>query len=168
MNTPKMLTPIYYITHDSPVGTLLIAATDAGVSGVYFENHRHFKGKDGWIAAPEHPHVKRACQQLDDYFAGSRQQFDLPLDLRGTAFQRAVWEALIAIPFGQSTTYGDHAAGIGKARAVRAVGTAIGRNPVSIIVPCHRVLGASGALTGYAGGLECKAFLLRHEASVLA
>lgn len=163
INTLKTVDVTYYVAHNSPVGTLLIAATDAGISGMYFEVHRHFKGKDGWILAPDHPHLKEAAQQLDEYFAGVRQQFDLPLALHGTAFQRAVWDALIAIPFGQSTTYGQHAVQIGRANAVRAVGTAIGRNPVSIIVPCHRVLGASGALTGYAGGLERKGFLLRLE-----
>ncbi|WP_370551329.1 methylated-DNA--[protein]-cysteine S-methyltransferase [Glaciimonas sp. PAMC28666] len=168
MNTLSKITPqagdvIHYIAHNSPVGTLLIAATDAGISGIYFETHRHFKGKDGWVLAPEHSHLKRAAQQLDEYFTGDRQQFDLPLALNGTPFQRAVWDALIAIPFGQSTTYGAHAAQIGRANAVRAVGTAIGRNPVSIIVPCHRVVGASGSLTGYAGGLERKGFLLRLE-----
>nr|WP_245182402.1 methylated-DNA--[protein]-cysteine S-methyltransferase [Glaciimonas immobilis] len=155
----------YYIEHKSPIGTLLLAATDAGVSGMYFEEHRHFKGKHGWLNQPYHLHLQLAAQQLDEYFGGTRQQFDLPLALQGTPFQRSVWEALIAIPFGQSTTYGHHAAVIGKANAVRAVGTAIGRNPVSIIVPCHRVVGASGALTGFAGGLERKAFLLRLEGS---
>lgn len=162
-NTLEIADVTYYIAHNSPVATLLISATEAGISGTYFEAHRHFKGKDGWILAPDHPHLKQAAQQLDEYFSGIRQQFDLPLALQGTAFQRAVWEALIAIPFGQSTTYGQHAAHIGRANAVRAVGTAIGRNPVSIIVPCHRVLGASGALTGYAGGLERKGYLLRLE-----
>ena len=162
-NTTNTLDSIYYVEHASPVGTLLIAATDTGISGIYFENHRHFKGKEGWHAAQDHPHLQLAIRQLDEYFAGTRQEFDLPLALRGTPFQRAVWDALIAIPFGQSTTYGAHATIIGKANAVRAVGTAIGRNPVSIIVPCHRVVGASGSLTGYAGGLERKAFLLQLE-----
>lgn len=165
ISTGKTADATYYDELGSPLGKLLIAATDAGISGIYFEKHRHFKGKNGWLHAPGHPHLKLAAQQLNEYFAGARQQFDLPLALRGTAFQQAVWQALIAIPFGQSTTYGQHAQQIGKANAVRAVGTAIGRNPVSIIVPCHRVLGASGALTGYAGGLERKQFLLRHEQS---
>ena len=167
-NTRKSADTTYYIAHGSPVGTLLVAATDAGISGIYFEEHRHFKGTEGWLNAPEHPYLRLAAHQLNEYFAGSRQQFDLPLALRGTDFQRAVWLALMAIPFGQTTTYGEHAQQIGKPNAVRAVGTAIGRNPVSIIVPCHRVLGASGALTGYAGGLERKRFLLRHEQSTQA
>ena len=167
-STGKDTDTTYYIAHGSPVGELLIATTDAGISGIYFEEHRHFKGKEGWLYAPEHPYLTLAAHQLNEYFAGTRQQFDLPLALHGTDFQRAVWQALIAIPFGQSTTYGQHAEQIGKANAVRAVGTAIGRNPVSIIVPCHRVLGASGALTGYAGGLERKQFLLLHERSTQA
>ncbi|MBC7488957.1 MAG: methylated-DNA--[protein]-cysteine S-methyltransferase [Glaciimonas sp.] len=154
---------IYYVEHRSPVDTLLVAATDAGISGIYFQNHRHFKGKDSWLEAPEHPHLKRAIQQLDEYFGRTREQFDLSLALRGTPFQCAVWKALITIPFGQLTTYGERAANIGKTNAVRAVGTAIGRNPVSIVVPCHRVVGASGTLTGYVGGLERKAFLLQFE-----
>lgn len=153
----------YYLEHHSPVGKLLIAASDIGISGVYFEQHRHFKGKNGWQYTPTHPYLTQATQQLDDYFLGHHQQFDLPLDLPGTHFQRAVWQALLGIGFGQSCSYAHIAERIGKARAVRAVGTAIGRNPISIIIPCHRILGSTGALTGYAGGLKRKAYLLRHE-----
>ncbi|MDP5007842.1 MAG: methylated-DNA--[protein]-cysteine S-methyltransferase [Glaciimonas sp.] len=153
----------YYCEHASPLDTLLIAATDVGISGIYFEEHKHFKGKDGWTHAPTHPHLQQTVQQLDEYFAGIRQQFDVPLAMHGTEFQQAVWQALCEIDFGQVSTYSKQADLIGKTNAVRAVGTATGRNPVSIIVPCHRVVGMSGALTGYAGGLDRKQFLLMHE-----
>lgn len=159
---------IYYVEHPSPVGTLLIAATDAGICGIYFEEHRHFKGKDGWQAVA--PPSSRSDQllvevtrQLDEYFAGRRTVFDVPLDLAGTDFQRNVWMELSRIPFGESVSYAQHAQRLGNPKALRAVGSAIGKNPVSIIVPCHRVIGSSGAVTGYAGGLERKRFLLALE-----
>lgn len=158
---------ISYIEHPSRVGTLLLAATDAGVSGIYFEEHKHFKGKDGWQqAVPQSPaaqHLEKAVVQLDEYFAGQRTTFDVPLDLSGTEFQRAVWQELSAIPFGKSVSYAQHAQRLDNPKALRAVGSAIGKNPVSIIVPCHRVIGSSGAVTGYAGGVERKRFLLALE-----
>lgn len=153
--------------HPSVVGNLLIAATDEGVCGIYFEEHRHFKGRDGWsppdAGSPAARHLKEAARQLDEYFAGRRTVFDVPLDLNGTVFQRAVWQALRDIPHGKCTSYAQHAQKLGNPKALRAVGAAIGRNPVSIIVPCHRVIGSSGAVTGYAGGLDRKRFLLRLE-----
>ncbi|MGZ3235902.1 MAG: methylated-DNA--[protein]-cysteine S-methyltransferase [Burkholderiaceae bacterium] len=155
---------ICYTEHDSPLGTLILAATEQGLCGVYFEEHKHFKGKEGWQHHPTHGCLPQAIQQLDEYFAGMRKIFDLPLDLHGTEFQRTVWQALSNIRFGEITTYTQHANRLGNAKAVRAVSTAIGRNPVSIIVPCHRVIGTSGALTGYAGGLERKQYLLALEA----
>jgi methylated-DNA-[protein]-cysteine S-methyltransferase len=155
---------IYYLEHHSPLGTLLLAATEQGLSGVYFEEHKHFKGKEGWQHQADHHHLQKAVQQLDEYFSGTRKTFDLALDLRGTEFQRTVWQALSNIGFGETTTYMKHAYNLDNAKAVRAIGTAIGRNPVSIIVPCHRVVGTSGALTGYAGGLERKQYLLALEA----
>ncbi|MEO8407018.1 MAG: methylated-DNA--[protein]-cysteine S-methyltransferase [Oxalobacteraceae bacterium] len=154
---------IFYLEHDSPVGTLLLAATDRGICGIYFEEHKHFKGKHGWQYAPGHAHLLAVASQLDDYFAGQRTSFELPLDMAGTEFQRAAWQELVAIPFGQSITYSQQARRLGKPNAARAVGLANGRNPVSIIVPCHRVLGARGAITGYAGGLERKRYLLALE-----
>lgn len=158
---------ISYIEQASPVGNLLIAATDAGICGIYFEEHKHFKGKDGWMrpqaGSTAAGHLAQAAMQLDEYFAGKRTTFDVALDLSGTAFQRDVWQALADIPFGRSISYAQHAQKLGKPKALRAVGAAIGRNPVSIIVPCHRVLGSSGAVTGYAGGLERKCFLLALE-----
>lgn len=157
---------ISYTEHSSPIGILLIAATDAGVCGVYFEEHKHFKGKDGWVQTATQlaaKHLKDAALQLDEYFARKRREFDVTLDMSGTEFQRNVWTALTEIPFGKSISYAQHAQGLGNPKALRAVGSAIGKNPVSIIVPCHRVIGSSGAVTGYAGGLERKRFLLALE-----
>lgn len=157
---------ISYIEHPSPIGILLIAATDAGICGIYFEEHKHFKGKDGWLKKPTHvvaQHLQKAAMQLDEYFAGQRTEFDVALDMTGTEFQRGVWTALTVIPFGQSVSYAQHAQVLGNPKALRAVGSAIGKNPVSIIVPCHRVIGSSGAVTGYAGGVERKRFLLELE-----
>lgn len=154
---------ICYIEHPSPLGTLLLAASEQGICGLYFEEHKYFRGKEGWRHDPDHPLLRNAACQLEEYFAGRRTGFDLPLDMPGTPFQQAVWKELIAIPFGQTGTYAHHARRIGKPDAVRAVGSAIGRNPVSIIVPCHRVVGASGGLAGYAGGLERKGYLLAFE-----
>jgi methylated-DNA-[protein]-cysteine S-methyltransferase len=157
------LTMTYYTEHESPVGRLLLAATDAGLSGIYFEQHKYFKGTQTWRRDDAHGHLRKAAQQLDEYFAGKRREFELPLDLAGTEFQRAVWRELAALPFGSTTSYLAIAQRIANARAVRATGTAIGRNPVSIIVPCHRVLSTAGGLSGYAGGLERKRYLLALE-----
>ena len=156
----------------SPLGTIVIAATDKGLAGLWFiEGQRYLPaeltGKSPWQENPEHPVLKRVSQQLTEYFAGQRSEFDVPLDLRcGTAFQQSVWQALLAIPQGDVVSYGEVSRRIGKPAAVRAVGGAIGRNPVSIIVPCHRVMGSNGTLTGYAGGLERKAALLRLEGAL--
>lgn len=157
---------ISYIEHPSPIGILLIASTDAGICGIYFEEHKHFKGKDSWLEKPTlaaTQHLKKTATQLDQYFAGQRTEFDVALDMTGTEFQRGVWTALTEIPFGKSVSYAQHAQGLGNPKALRAVGSAIGKNPVSIIVPCHRVIGSSGAVTGYAGGVARKRFLLALE-----
>lgn len=154
---------ICYTEHRSPLGMLLLAATDHGLRGLYFEQHKYFKGTDSWQRNERHPRLQQAARQLDEYFAGERRVFDLVLDLRGTPFQQAVWKALQCLPFGSTTSYRAIAQHAGNPDAVRAAGTAIGRNPVSIIVPCHRVLGAAGALSGYAGGLERKQYLLALE-----
>ena len=157
--------PIYFTEHASPLGQLTLAATNTGLCGCYFFDQRNFKGAQDWQRNDLHPLLQNTAQQLDDYFRGQRRVFDLPLDLQilGTPFQQAVWNALIDIPFGATSTYGRHASLVNKPLAVRAVGGAIGRNPISIIVPCHRVIGKTGALTGYDGGLERKQFLLRLE-----
>jgi methylated-DNA-[protein]-cysteine S-methyltransferase len=158
-----LLSDTSYLRHPSPLGELVLAATARGVSGLYFEQHRYFRGTDGWQHNPAHVHLRMAARQLDDYFAGSRTVFDVPLDLNGTDFQLSVWQALGQIGYGTTVSYGMQAERIGRPTAVRATGTAIGRNPVSIVVPCHRVLGQHGALSGYAGGLERKQFLLDLE-----
>ena len=156
---------INYIEQPSPLGQMTLATTDLGICGIYFFDQRNFKGTTGWHLTRHHPHLATAAQQLDEYFAGQRHEFDVPLDLqvRGTAFQQSVWQALLSIRFGKTSSYGKHALLIDRPRAVRAVGGAIGRNPISIIVPCHRVVGSNGALTGYDGGLERKKYLLRLE-----
>ena len=156
---------IAYTEIQSPLGTLLIAASSRGLQGIYFEQHRHFKGKDGWQFEPTHAILQQSVAQLEEFFAGTRHEFDLPLDMNGTPFQQAVWQQLLQIPYGATVSYGQHAQALGKPKAARAVGAAIGRNPVSIIVPCHCVIGSSGSLTDYAGGLERKRTLLELEAS---
>jgi methylated-DNA-[protein]-cysteine S-methyltransferase len=163
---PGEKTVMNYVEHESPVGTLMLAATECGVAGVYFSGHRRFTGHHGWTLDGGQPLLQRLRSQLDEYFAGERREFDLPLDLAGTAFQKRVWSRLLALPFGSRESYGAQARAIGQPDAVRAVGSAIGRNPISIVVPCHRVVAGNGALTGYAGGLERKHYLLALEASV--
>ena len=149
---------------ESPLGPIIVAATDLGLAGLWFEGQRHLPDTSGWTDAPTHPVLVEAVAQLRDYFAGRRTQFALPLDLHGgTAFQQSVWQALLAIPAGATTSYGDIGQRVGRPSAVRAVGAAVGRNPLSIVVPCHRVLGRDGSLTGYAGGLERKSALLKLE-----
>ncbi|MDM0068316.1 methylated-DNA--[protein]-cysteine S-methyltransferase [Variovorax sp. J31P207] len=164
----KFKTSTLYTTHiDSPLGGITLAATDQGLAGAWFDHQRHWPDTRGWRTDDAHPVLRQAAAQLDDYFAGRRDSFELPLDLsHGTAFQQSVWQALRAIPPGQTTSYGALSAGVGKPAAVRAVGAAVGRNPISVIVPCHRVLGADGSLTGYAGGLERKTALLELEGAL--
>lgn len=152
---------------DSPLGSITLAATDAGLAGLWFDAQRHAPDMTGWQRDADHPVLREAAAQLHDYFGGRRQAFALPLDLsHGTAFQQAVWQALCAISPGDTTSYGRLSAGIGHPAAVRAVGAAVGRNPISVIVPCHRVLGADGGLTGYAGGLDRKTALLALEGAL--
>lgn len=149
---------------DTELGSITLAATDRGLAGAWFDGQRHHPDTAPWRRDDGHALLRRAAQQLGQYFAGTRSTFELALDLRGgTPFQQAVWRALLQIPSGSTSTYGAIGARIGKPAAVRAVGAAVGRNPVSVIVPCHRVLGADGSLTGYAGGLERKAALLALE-----
>lgn len=152
-----------FTTADSPVGPLLLAAHDGGVCGIEFHESRHriARGVDWREGA--HPLLDRLQAQLHEYFAGARRAFDLPLAPHGTAFQREVWQALASIPYGTTLSYAQLAARIGRPAAMRAVGAANGRNPLPIVLPCHRVIGANGALTGFGGGLPTKAFLLRLE-----
>ena len=148
----------------SPLGPMTLAANSQGLCGVWFDGQKHQPDPQAWPQDAAHPVLLQAQAQLAEYFAGRRRVFDLPLGLgAGTEFQQTVWRGLLQIPPGTTTAYGELAKRIGKPLAVRALGAAVGRNPISIIVPCHRVVGAGGALTGYAGGLDRKTALLRLE-----
>ena len=148
----------------SPWGPMTLAASDTALVGVWFDGQAHQPSSDAWPLAPKHPVLAAASSQLAQYFAGERTQFSVPLDVSGgTAFQQAVWTQLLDIPSGSTLSYGQLGLRVGNPRAVRAVGAAVGRNPISIIIPCHRVVGAQGALTGYAGGLDRKKALLALE-----
>ena len=151
---------------DSPVGRLRLIAADSGLVGVYFPEHKRPRNADA-TDVEQHPVLDQARRELGEYFAGRRRQFDTPLapaaERGGTEFQHEVWAALLAIPPGETRSYGELARQIGRPQAVRAVGTANASNPISIFVPCHRVIGGSGALTGYAGGLAAKRWLLSLE-----
>jgi len=149
---------------DSPVGRLKLVATNEGLAGILWEKERpHRVRLNVETEDDRHPVLIETERQLEEYFAGRRKEFALTLDLAGTAFQRKVWNALLTIPFGETRSYGQIARQIGNPGAVRAVGAANGRNPVSIIAPCHRVIGSTGKLTGFAGGLDAKARLLALE-----
>ncbi|MFC9821501.1 methylated-DNA--[protein]-cysteine S-methyltransferase [Streptomyces erythrochromogenes] len=151
---------------DSPYGPLTLVAADGVLSGLYMTGQRHRPAEESFgerVAAGEEP-FPEVVRQLAAYFAGELTEFDLPLRLEGTEFQRSVWEQLARIPYGETWSYGELAAKLGKPNASRAVGLANGKNPVGIIVPCHRVIGASGSMTGYGGGVERKVRLLAFEA----
>jgi methylated-DNA-[protein]-cysteine S-methyltransferase len=156
------------VTHmNSPLGRILLAVAADKLVGVWFEAQAHLPDLQGYSHAPKHPVLQNAAAQLVQYFAGQRQGFDLPLDLgTGTPFQQSVWQALLDIPRGQTCSYKALSLQVGKPAAMRAVGGAVGRNPLGIIVPCHRVIGAHGALTGYAGGLARKTALLQLEGAL--
>jgi len=150
---------------DTPLGPLTLAATARGLAGAWFDGQKHHPGP---IAAPEnpkHPHLAQAARELSAYWRGEPARFTVPIDAEGTAFQQSVWKALRQIAPGRRQTYGEIAGRIGRPEAARAVGAAVGRNPVSVVVPCHRVVGSDGSLTGYAGGLERKRALLALEGS---
>jgi len=153
----------------SPVGELTLTASDTALTGVYFPSSRH--GPPPIVAAgesgPASEILSRARQQLAEYFARARMTFDVPLAAEGTDFEHRVWDALRTIPFGATTSYGEIARRLGDARNARAVGTANGKNPIPIIVPCHRVIGANGDLTGFGGGIDRKRWLLQHEGALL-
>lgn len=156
-----------YTMHPSPLGELLLTSDGEALTGLHMEPHRgHSLSAPGWRR--DDGMFKAVRQQLDAYFGGDLEVFDLPLRLNGTSFQRRVWEALREIPYGATSSYGATARRIGRPNAVRAVGAANGHNPIAVIVPCHRVIGADGSLTGYGGGLERKRLLLDLERGVLA
>ena len=148
---------------ETALGPLTLGATEHGLAAALFDAQAHHPGELEAPIEPMHPHLQQAAREFSEYFAGTRRCFDVPLDPHGTAFQQAVWQALLEIAPGALSTYGAIAQQIGRPGAVRAVGAAIGRNPIGIVVPCHRVVGHDGSLTGYAGGLQRKAALLKHE-----
>ncbi|HTQ09463.1 MAG TPA: methylated-DNA--[protein]-cysteine S-methyltransferase [Fimbriimonadaceae bacterium] len=153
---------VYFELIPSPIGQLLVTANGESLTGLYLENHKGGPAvQPAWRRDPAK--FAAAKEQLARYFAGDLESFDLPISLEGTPFQMSVWKLLQEIPYGQTTTYGEIARQLGDPNASRAVGTAVGRNPISIIVPCHRVLGAGGTITGYAGGVERKRALLDLE-----
>ncbi|RJG13457.1 methylated-DNA--[protein]-cysteine S-methyltransferase [Pseudomonas cavernicola] len=156
---------MYYRYHDSPLGPLLLAGDDEGLRLLHMNAAQPWELAQDWQAAAQQ--LDDACRQLDEYFAGQRQQFQLRLAPAGTPFQREVWRALLEIPFGRTCSYADLAQRIARPKAVRAVGTANGANPIAVVIPCHRVIGSNGTLTGYAGGLERKQLLLQLEGAWL-
>lgn len=158
------MTDLYQSTLPSPVGELRLFASDAGLVAILWEDDRPGRVRLGPATHnPDHPILVEASRQLRAYFAGALTAFDIPLDARGTDFQKSVWDQLARIPFGETRSYADLARAIDRPTATRAVGAANGRNPISIIVPRHRVIGSNGALTGFAGGLETKRALLARE-----
>ncbi|PIJ48854.1 hypothetical protein BL250_15340 [Erwinia sp. OLTSP20] len=158
----------YRKTVASPVGQLELLASDNGLSAILWENEDRLRiQRQPVVDRPEHPLLLQTARQLNEYFAGERQLFELPLDVSGTDFQKKVWAALLTIPYGETRSYAEIAGQVGRPAAVRAVGAANGKNPLSIVVPCHRVIGSNGRLTGFAGGLTTKAYLLNLETPVL-
>ena len=156
----------YYTHVESPLGSLTLASDGTALTGLYLPVHKHGPEQSSWQRSDDLPVFAAARRQLHAYFEGELKEFDLPLAPEGTAFQKRVWKQLEQIPFGKTISYGELARRIGNPNASRAVGLANGRNPISIVVPCHRVIGADGSLTGYGGGVERKDVLLRHEAEV--
>ncbi|MDX1975870.1 MAG: methylated-DNA--[protein]-cysteine S-methyltransferase [Rickettsiales bacterium] len=161
-----MLQPVYYYkTIQSPVGQLRLIASERGLAAVLFHDGRRGKAQvaGDMVQNDEYPLLLKTEKQLAEYFAGKRKQFDIKLDANGTVFQQKAWRELVKIPYGQTINYGEQARRLGDSNKARAVGMANGRNPISIIVPCHRVIGASGDLTGFGGGVDVKQQLLELE-----
>ena len=155
---------MFHRYHESPLGRLLLAGDDAGLCLLHMDQDDPHPPAEGW--QPAGTQLDEVCRQLDQYFAGRRQRFELRLAARGTPFQQAVWNALRAIPYGHTCSYAELARLIERPKAVRAVGVANGANPIAVIVPCHRVIGSDGSLTGFAGGLSRKALLLQLEGAL--
>lgn len=169
MSTEPSNNELSAVIHSSPLGDLELVASRDGLRAILWpaDAERDRARVDlGARSTGASAILDAVVEQLDEYFAGERTTFDLPLDPVGTEFQRTVWQSLTDIPYGETTSYGKQAAAIGRPSSVRAVAAANGKNPISIVVPCHRVVGADGSLTGFAGGLESKAWLLEHEANV--
>ncbi len=159
-----MRTNSFFSFVDSPFGKMLLTANEAGITGLYTSEHADYKVMQKGIF--DHKPFTELIRQLDEYFAGCRRDFDLKLAPEGTDFQKQVWELLLAIPYGETVSYSQLAQILNTPNASRAVGSANAKNPFLIVVPCHRVVGASGDLTGYAGGLQAKRWLLKHESRV--
>ena len=153
--------------YDSPQGRMLLVANDEGLCGVYFDGQKYLPDIDpAWRHDPNHTTLEQAKRELEEYFAGERKRFEAALAPEGTPFQRAVWRAISTVAFGETITYGELAKRAGSPGSARAAGAATGRNPISVIVPCHRIVGSDGSLTGYAGGIERKRALLALESGV--
>lgn len=153
-----------FCEHDTPLGVMLLVADDEVLSAAYFAGQKYFpESRENWMRAGDDALLRHACDELDEYFERRRLHFGVPLRPHGTAFQRAVWAALSDVPHGATVSYAELARRVGMPGAARAVGAAVGRNPLTLFVPCHRAVGSSGALTGYAGGLERKRALLELE-----
>lgn len=162
----KFPTATVRTTYHSPLGAMTLAATPQALVGIWFDGQKHAPDWSAWPMAPDHAVLRNALLQLCGYFQGQKSSFDLPLDFSGaTPFQQSVWKALLTIPHGATLSYGQLSQRLGNPKAVRAVGAAVGRNPLSIVVPCHRIVGADGSLTGYAGGLDRKTALLQLEST---
>jgi len=157
----------HYDFYDSPHGRMLLAANDDGLCGVYFDGQKYLPKLDTeWRHDPGHATLEQAKRELAEYFGGERKRFDTALAPEGTAFQRSVWKAISTVAFGETITYGELARRAGSNGSARAAGAATGRNPIGIIVPCHRIVGSDGSLTGYAGGIERKRALLALESGI--
>jgi methylated-DNA-[protein]-cysteine S-methyltransferase len=152
-----------YDEFKSPQGQMILTATPKGLAGVYFKGQKHFPEKRGWQRDARHPVLRQAKRELAEYFAGRRTHFSVALDPQGTPFQRSVWRQIAKVRFGRTLSYGELARRAGHPGSARAAGAATGRNPIGVIVPCHRIMGADGSLTGYAGGLARKRALLALE-----
>lgn len=166
MNNTRKLATRKFAIWDGPLGQMIVAATAQGICGVWFADQKYVPDTRHWVLDGAEPLLAQAKCELDEYFKGHRTTFGFPLDLTaGTAFQQSVWRALQGIPVARTMTYGELARHLGKPTSIRATAGAIGRNPLSIVIPCHRVIGSNGTLTGYAGGVVRKAALLAHENS---
>ena len=155
---------IRYATYESPLGTVIAIANDEGIWSIDFVDAKYARriGAD-WVEDADHPPLRECFRQLAEYFAGERREFDLPLAPRGTSFQERVWKEIARVPYGETISYGELAKRAGAPGQARAAGAATGRNPVGVVIPCHRIVGSDGSLTGYAGGLHRKQSLLELE-----
>ena len=160
--------PFFHKIISSPVGKLKLIASEKHLCAVMFNAGKNGEWKKDSVAVENHPILDQASAQLAEYFSGKRQVFDVPLDPQGTEFRKRAWKQLCKIPYGKTVSYGEQARGMGDAKKARAIGQANGENPICIIIPCHRVIGANGALTGFGGGITVKKFLLELEKTVIA